>query len=124
MEYFSRSAKDVNSQYKALEARLSKEEAERGDPVEIAQKYKEVQQRYSGIIKALEGHSNLLEVCMFSTEKDGKEYIIYIYIFIMVVLTFYIFSKGSEVSLLPNSLYSRVSRKDNKNMDVSGDLHP
>lgn len=80
MEYFSRSAKDVNSQYKALEARLSKEEAERGDPVEIAQKYKEVQQRYSGIIKALEGHSNLLEVCMFSTEKDGKEYIIYIYI--------------------------------------------
>lgn len=45
-------------------------------------------------------------------------------IFIMVVLTFYIFSKGTEVSLLPNSLYSRVLRKDNKNMDVSGDLHP
>lgn len=70
----TRSAKDVNSQYKALEARLSKEEAERGDPVEIAQKYKEVQQRYSGIIKALEGHSNLLELIQQSLEKRQQEY--------------------------------------------------
>ncbi|XP_042865205.1 structural maintenance of chromosomes protein 6-like [Penaeus japonicus] len=70
----TRSAKDVSSQYKALEARLNKEEAERGDPVDIAHKYKEVQQRYSNIVKIIEGHSNLLEVIQQSLDKRHQEF--------------------------------------------------
>ncbi|XP_047475491.1 structural maintenance of chromosomes protein 6-like isoform X2 [Penaeus chinensis] len=70
----TRSAKDVNSQYKALEARLNREEAERGDPVEIRQKYKEVQQRYSDIIQIIEKHSNLLKLIQDSLDKRHQEY--------------------------------------------------
>lgn len=65
LKFNSRSTKELESQYKALEARLSKVEAERGDPIEICRRYKEVNQRFLNIGKIIDEHSNLLKVCMF-----------------------------------------------------------
>lgn len=70
----TRSTKELESQYKALEARLSKVEAEKGDPIEICRRYKEVKQRFLDIGKIIDKHSNLLKSIQKSLDKRQQEY--------------------------------------------------
>ncbi|XP_045606950.1 structural maintenance of chromosomes protein 6 [Procambarus clarkii] len=57
----NRSVEEVERQYNGLLARLNKESANCGDPVQIAQRYKDTKERYAKVSAEMDSHYSLIK---------------------------------------------------------------
>ncbi|CAL4085532.1 unnamed protein product [Meganyctiphanes norvegica] len=69
-----RTVDDIERQFKSLQARLSKEEQQQGDPVEVGQRVKELQNRYKEVSKELESHANIIKKISESLHTRREQY--------------------------------------------------
>lgn len=69
-----RSVEDLERQFKSLEARLSKEEQQQGDPVEVGERLRELKTRYHEVSKELESHANIIKKISESLHTRREQY--------------------------------------------------
>ncbi|XP_071550268.1 structural maintenance of chromosomes protein 6-like [Panulirus ornatus] len=64
-----RSVEEVQRQYSGLQDRLNKETAQRGDPLAVAEKYKNTKKRFTTVSFEIETHANLIKIIEDSLRK-------------------------------------------------------